>query len=115
MPFGQEPIPSACAASSMFCTARPASIPAPPLITTATTKAAPRMLRGLEDGLGDGLDGAVVADDEERPRLAVLRAAGEAARVEDPVLDLGVERARRVVAHLAPADDGQVGLHAAAP
>ena len=46
MPFGHEPIPSACAASSMFCTARPASIPAPPLITTATTKAAPRTLEG---------------------------------------------------------------------
>ena len=70
---------------------------------------------GLEHRLGDGLDGAVVAHDEERPRLAVLRAAGHPARVEDPPLGLGLERARRVLADLAAAHDPQVRLHGPQP
>ena len=111
MPLGQEPTPSAWAASSMFWTARPASMPAPPFIVDGDDERGAADVARLEDRLGDGLDGVVVADDEEGPRLAVLRAAGQAARVEDRVLDLGLERARGVLAHLAPADDGQVGVH----
>ena len=111
MPFGQAPMPSAHAASSMFCAARPGVDAGPAAVTIATTNAAPQHVGGRVDGLGHPLDRPFVADDHERPPLAVLRRARDPARVEDPPLGLGRERPRGVVAHLASRDDGQVGVH----
>ena len=54
-PFGQEPMPSLWAASSMFWAARPASRASGPLpeTTIATTSAAPRMFSGFQTAARD--------------------------------------------------------------
>ena len=49
--------------------------------------------------------------DDEAPRLAVLRAAGDAARLEDAPLGVRLDRPLVIGADLALADDGQVGVH----
>src|SRR6185503_1906052 len=53
--------------------------------------------------------------DDELPPLAVLRAAGEPTRVEDPLADLVADRRVGVRALVAFRGDGEVRIHRRAP
>jgi len=57
---------------------------------------------------GESREPVPVADDEERPRLTVLRAPRPAAGLEDGPLDVGGERLGPEMADGAEADDGLV-------
>ena len=97
----------------MFCAARPASNAVGPLRADDDRHHERRAAHVVArvDARGDLLAHALVAHDDEAPRLAVLRRSRDPAGLEDPPLGLRLDRARRVLAHLALAHDGQVGVH----
>ena len=112
MPFGQPPTPRPHAASSMFW-ARARRRSDRPLAGDRDGDDQPRAadVPGLEDGLGQPLPPLGALDDEEAPRLPVLGAPGEPARVEDLQLDLVRNRPVVVAPNLAPGRDAEPQLH----
>ena len=112
-PFGHDASPSAQAARSMLCAARPASNITGPLPATriATTRPAPSTLRGDVDSLGELLDPGSSRRHRESPGLGVPRRAGEPARVEQAEDELWRQRRRQGATLVATAGDREQRVH----
>ena len=105
IPFGQEPTPSFQATSSMFCIARPVSRPA---FARSRRRASPPARSSARRPLGQPF--ASPRLDHRNRHGCGSRAAGEAARVEDP-RTTSSGSSRSAYPDLPPAGDGEPGVH----